>query len=169
MIILGIDPGTATTGYGVIEYDPHCGSAKKIKYVDCGCVFTEKTSSAGARLEKVYQGVTKLIKKFKPDVLAVERLFFFKNAKTAISVSQSRGIVVFTASKNKIPISEFTPLQVKIAATGYGRASKKQVQKMLKIILNLDKMPSPDDAADALAVALCHANTYNFKRLVSHS
>lgn len=151
MIILGLDPGIATTGFGII---------KKIKnehkVLDYGCISTDSSSKPGDRLKKIHLEITKLIKKHKPNVLAVESLFFFKNLKTALPVSQAKGVILLAASQQKIPLYEFTPLQMKMAVTGYGKAEKKQVQKMIQVLLNLKEMPKIDDAADALGIALCY-------------
>jgi crossover junction endodeoxyribonuclease RuvC len=158
MIIIGVDPGTATTGWGVIKKS---GIKKREpKALDYGCITTSPNLSAGERLKKINLELSKLIKKYKPNVLAVENLYFFKNLKTAMPVSQTKGVILFTAAKHKIPVYEFTPLQIKMAITGYGRAEKKQVQKMIKTLLNLEENPKDknkrkDDATDALGVALC--------------
>lgn len=149
MIILGIDPGTATTGYGLINFDK-----KNIEYLDCGCIITQKETPPEQRLKEIYNQLNKLIKENKPDVLSVEKLFFFKNLKTAIPVSQAKGIILLAAAKKKIPVYEFTPLQVKMNIVGYGRAQKQQVQKMIKVLLKLKEIPRPDDAADALGLAV---------------
>lgn len=154
MIILGIDPGTAITGYGVIEL-----KQDNIKSIDCGCITTSKDLEPAQRLNKISHQLTGLIKKYRPDGLAMEELFFFKNLKTAIRVSQSQGAVLLTAARLKIPIFEYTPLQVKQAITGYGRADKIQIQKMVKQLLKLKKTPRPDDVTDALAIAICHAHS----------
>ncbi len=153
MIILGIDPGTAKIGFGVIN------KTRELKLIEYGCIQTPKNLKDSQRLIKLHEQLQKIIKKHKPDMVAVEDLFFFKNLKTAISVSQARGVILLTAAKLKVPISEYTPLQIKQAVTGYGRAEKKQVQKMVKMILNLKKIPKPDDAADALAAAICCAHS----------
>lgn len=150
MIILGIDPGTATTGYGLIS----CVE-KKAKMVDYGCILTTSKSNPGERLKAIYNELEKIIKKHKPSILAIESIYFFKNSKTAIPVSQARGVILLSASKKNIPVYEFTPLQVKMVVAGYGRAEKKQVQEMIKLTLDLSKIPKPDDAADALGIALC--------------
>lgn len=152
MIILGIDPGFARTGYGVIEE-----KNKNLRILDYGCLTTPTGLSFEKRLEKIGDGVEKLIKKYQPDICAVEKIFFYKNTKTAIDVGQARGIVILTAAEKKLEIREFTPLQVKQSIVGYGRADKKQMQKMIKIILGLKEIPRPDDAADALALAICGA------------
>lgn len=155
MIILGIDPGTATTGFGVIKKI----GKQKLKLIDYGCIKTSANLSTAERLNKLHKDLNLLIKKNNPNIVAVEDIFFFKNLKTAIKVSQARGVILLTAAKLKIPIFECTPLQVKQAITSYGRAEKIQVQKMVKTLLNLKEIPKPDDAADALAVAICCAHT----------
>lgn len=152
MKILGIDPGTATTGYGLIEL--HKGKIRALSY---GCIRTPAKRPLPERLSEIHRDLIKIIKKNKPDVIAVESLFFFKNITTAIAVAQARGIALLAAEQNKIKLTEFTPLQVKSSLTGYGKADKKQVQYMVKTLLNLKSIPRPDDAADALALALCAA------------
>lgn len=159
MIILGIDPGTAIVGYSVIEKD---GSEITVK--DYGCIFTKKEIAMPYRLMKISSDLKKLIKKYKPDEMAVEDLFFFKNLKTAVTVSQARGVIIVAGVQSKISVFEYTPLQVKQAVCGYGKASKMQVQQMVKMVYNLKQIPKPDDAADALAVAYCHANTLQINR-----
>ena len=153
MIILGIDPGIAKLGYGVLK-KPKTKSGK-LKALDYGCIITDPILSPGERLKKINNELNKLIKKYKPNVLAVESIYFFKNFKTAMPVSQAKGVILLTAAKKKIPVYEITPLQMKMAITGYGRAEKKQVQEMIKVLLNLKEAPKSDDAADALGVALC--------------
>ncbi len=153
MIILGIDPGTATTGFGAIKKNA------KLNLIEYGCIKTVPNLTTAERLNELHKQLNNLIKKHKPDMVAVEDIFFFKNLKTAIKVSQARGVILLTAAKSKIPIFECTPLQVKQATTSYGRAEKIQVQKMVKTLLNLKEIPKPDDAADALAVAICCAHT----------
>ncbi|MBD3282343.1 MAG: crossover junction endodeoxyribonuclease RuvC [Candidatus Portnoybacteria bacterium] len=157
MKVLGIDPGTAIVGFGLIEKNKD-GSLKEINH---GCIRTSPDFNTSKRLEKVHKELTDLIKKCKPDIIAVEDIFFFKNLKTAIKVSQARGVILLTAEKSKAKIMEFTPLQVKQAVACYGRADKKQVQTMVKALLGLKKIPKPDDAADALAIAICAANNIN--------
>ncbi|MBI3336999.1 MAG: crossover junction endodeoxyribonuclease RuvC [Candidatus Staskawiczbacteria bacterium] len=161
MIILGIDPGTATTGYGVIKKQRDRN--QKFKVLDFGCITTLQTSIAGERLKKIYKEILKLIDKHKPDIIAVESLFFFKNLKTVMPVSQAKGVILLAAAQKKIPACEFTPLQVKMTVVGYGRAEKKQVQKMTREILDLSMFDfkkndrKKDDAADALGIAICAA------------
>lgn len=160
MIILGIDPGTARMGFGVISKISSSKSKNrnKIKCLDYGVIKTSPDLEDAERLKILYNQLNRLIRKYNPDFLAVESLYFFKNAKTAILVAQAKGVILLAAAKKKIPVSEFTPLEVKMTITNYGRAEKKQVQKMIKILLNLRELPSPDDAADALGIAICCAN-----------
>ena len=165
MIILGVDPGTATTGYGVIKTKipknlPQNKNEKPI-VLDFGCIITEASFKIEERLKIIHNEVNKLIKIYKPDLISVESLYFFKNLKTAIPVSQAKGVILLSAAKKNIPICEFTPLQVKMTVVGYGKAEKKQVQKMTRELLDLssfnlkEKSRKKDDAADALGVALC--------------
>ena len=155
MIILGIDPGIATTGFGIIEK-----TKGENKVVDFGCIITKPGMPDGERLKILSNELNKLLKKHQPKVMAVENIFFFKNLKTAMPVSQAKGVILLSAAKKKIPVYEFSPLQVKMAVTGYGKAEKKQVQKMVFNLLNLeepkDKNKRKDDAADALGIALCY-------------
>lgn len=154
MVILGIDPGTHRTGYGFIKR-----AKGALTVVDYGCIVTPSKTDNFKRITSIANELEKLIKKHKPRNIAVEQLFFFKNLKTVISVSEARGAVLLTANKSGANIYEYTPLQVKQAITGYGKAEKMQVQKMVTLILNLPEIPTPDDAADALAVAICCANS----------
>ena len=157
MIILGIDPGLATVGYGVIE------SVKgKVKAIDCGVILTPKDVSLPDRLMMIESSVIKIIERFSPDEIAMEELFFNSNQKTAITVAEARGVTLLTCRKMCDKLFEYTPLQIKQALTGYGRAEKRQIQEMVKRHLNLPKIPRPDDAADALAVALTHSQTQRF-------
>jgi crossover junction endodeoxyribonuclease RuvC len=156
MIILGIDPGTAITGYGILKK-----KVNNLEMIEYGCLRTENTCSMAERLEKIDKELTELIKKYKPQHIAVEDIFFSKNAKTVIKVSQARGVVLARAAKMKVPVAEYTPPQVKQAVTSYGRADKNQVQQMVKILLKLNEIPKPDDAADALAIAICCAHSIN--------
>ena len=162
MIILGIDPGTAITGYGVIE-----NNQGKLKAIDYGCILTDKKLKMPERLNLLGEELKKIIKKYKPQAMAVEELFFFKNAKTVITVGQARGVVLFVGKNTGLDIHEYTPLQVKQAVVGYGRADKKQVQQMVKAILALNEIPKPDDAADALAVAICCESSMKFEKKVN--
>lgn len=158
MIIFGIDPGIAIVGYGVVEY-----SGNKFRTIDYGAITTEPTTSFPERLRLVYDELSLLLDQHKPDSVAIEELFFNKNVKTAITVGQARGVQLLAAVNKGIPLYEYTPLQVKQGVVGYGRAEKRQVQEMVKMILNLKKIPKPDDVADALAVAVCHAHSGNFR------
>lgn len=151
MIVLGIDLGTATTGWGVLE-----GARGQGLVVSYGSIVTGKSEDFSHRLEKIFLGVGRLIKKYKVDELALEQVFFNTNQKTALLVSQAQGVVKLAAVLAKVPVFEYTPLQVKIALTGYGRAEKGQVGLMVKKVLHIGEVPKPDDTADALAVALCH-------------
>ena len=155
MRILGIDPGIADTGYGLIEKD----KKGNLICLDYGSVKTSAKLDVPDRLEIINTELNKIIKKYKPDLVAVEQLFFCNNVKTAIVVGQARGVALLTIKQNNVNLVEFTPLQVKQAVSAYGKASKMQVQKMVKILLNLDDIPRPDDAADALAVAICASNS----------
>lgn len=155
MIIVGFDPGIATLGYGVISTDKN-GKAQMIDY---GIVSTPKEENLAVRLAILEEGVKQIIDKFKPDEIAIEELFFAKNVKTGIAVAHARGVILLTAIKECGRIYEYTPLQIKQALTGYGRAEKIQIQQMVKTFLNLKSVPRPDDAADALAVALTHSRT----------
>lgn len=154
MNILGIDPGTATTGFGIIS-----STAKKDDYrlIDFGVISTKKTSTDAERLEILADDIGQLIKKYKPSAVGIEKLFFTTNQKTAMTVSQARGAVLLTCQKQKLPIFEFTPLQVKSFICGYGKAEKKQVQFIVQKTFKLKSPPKPDDAADAVAIALCAA------------
>ncbi|MFA5009286.1 MAG: crossover junction endodeoxyribonuclease RuvC [Candidatus Paceibacterota bacterium] len=167
MIILGIDPGTATTGVGLIEYKKT--SQKQLNCLHYGTIITPSKMPLSERLKILYQDLSELIEKYKPEAIAIESLFFFKNAKTVMAVSQARGVALLLIAQKKIPFFEFTPLQAKIAITGYGRAEKIQVQKMLQHILELKKPPKPDDAADALALAICCAYASEFDNLKKNS
>lgn len=150
MIILGIDPGSERTGYGLIKKHPH----SKLECLTYNCITTPRTKSRAERLVVLEKELSSLLERFKPDVGAVESIFFFKNLKTVMPVSEARGIALFALAKRKIPVYEFSPLQVKMAIAGYGRAEKKQVQRMVMEILRLEQIPKPDDAADGLAIAI---------------
>lgn len=155
MIILGLDPGTTIVGYGIIEK-----TQNTLRCIDYGTIKSPMTQNRDKFLN-IHNKLNELIKKHRPDAAVIEKLFFFKNLKTAIAVSEARGVLILTCVLNHIPLQEYTPLQIKQAVTGYGKADKQQVQKMVKIILNLGAIPKPDDAADALAAAICRANTNN--------
>lgn len=153
MIVLGIDPGYAIIGYGVLD------TSKQNMLLDYGAITTPKEDSMPIRLENIDKSLKYLFDKFKPDVVAIEELFYFKNQKTVIHVAQARGVILLACQKYCGNIYEYTPLQIKQALTGQGRAEKAQVQFMVKAILGLNSIPKPDDAADALAVAICHSQS----------
>jgi crossover junction endodeoxyribonuclease RuvC len=161
VVVLGIDPGIATLGWGIIN------KTEEVTYrVEAyGCINTDKRSLFSRRLEEIHKKLSKIIKKYEPDIAAIEQLFFAKNVKTAISVGEARGVAILAAVESNLPVAEYTPLQVKQSLVGYGRAEKKQMQKMLKILLDLKDIPKPDDAADALAVALCHLHSQKMAKL----
>ena len=154
MRILGVDPGYAIVGVGTIDYE-----GNRFRVVEYGAITTQAGEDMFDRLKKIYDEMMELIGRVKPDALAIEELFFQNNQKTAINVAQARGVIVLAAKNHGIPIFEYTPLQVKQAVVGYGKADKNQVQQMTKAILSLEKIPKPDDTADALAIAICHAHT----------
>jgi len=157
MVILGIDPGFARVGWAAIK-----SQNSKVKIQNYGCIETSKNSSSQERLVDVYKQVCALIKKYKPDSLAIEELFFTNNAKTAFKVGEARGVIILSGAIQKIPVFSYTPLQVKIAVTGYGKADKNQVGKMVKAILKLKDLPKLDDTVDAIAVSLTHSFTAKF-------
>ena len=161
MIILGIDPGLATLGYGVIEKDGR-GNCRAVDY---GVVVTPKEEGLPVRLAILEEGLQKILEKFKPDEIAMEELFFSKNITTGIAVAHARGVALLTCVKCCGKLYEYTPMQIKQALTGYGKADKKQIQTTVTAQLQLKAIPKPDDAADALAVALCHASTSRFGEL----
>lgn len=152
MKMLGIDPGTGIVGFGVIETD-----RRKHKMLDAGVIRTPAHQADELRLHTIYTSLQEIIQEHNPDVMVVERLFFARNVTTAMSVSQARGVILLAATEKGIPIAEYTPLQIKQALTGYGRAEKQQIQEMVKVFLGLQQIPKPDDCADALAAALTHA------------
>ncbi len=154
MIVLGIDPGTALTGYGVVER-----TGSRIRAIDYGCVETPSDRPLAERLLEIRASVADLIDRHGPSAVAVERLFFNRNVQTAFAVGQARGVVLLTAAEHGLPVFEFTPNEVKTAVTGYGRAPKDQVQRMVQVVLGLPELPRPDDAADALAIAVCLAHS----------
>lgn len=153
-IILGIDPGIADTGFGVIRIN----DKGVLECLDYGSITTKAGTALSVRLKTLHEQLQKIIEEYRPDIMAVEELFFCKNVKTAIVVGQARGVILLTGEMNKLLLKEYTPLQVKQAVSTYGQASKLQVQKMVKVILRLAELPKPDDAADALAVAICASN-----------
>ena len=157
MRILGIDPGFAITGYSIIDYQ-----GNKYKLIDSGAVTTKAGESFPLRLTKIYDDLSMIIDEYKPDAISVEELFFNNNVKTAINVAQARGVVLVVGCQKQIPTYEYTPLQIKQAVAGYGRADKIQVQKMVKAILNVEKLPKLDDTTDSMAAAICHAHSARF-------
>jgi crossover junction endodeoxyribonuclease RuvC len=157
MYILGIDPGIAIVGYGIVYY-----SGNRFKVLEYGSIQTQANMELSERLRVIYDNINFLIERYKPDVISVEELFFNTNVKTAISVGHGRGVILLAGSKAGLNVFEYTPLQVKQAVVGYGRATKSQVQQMIKTILSLESIPKPDDVADALAVAICHAHSSRF-------
>jgi crossover junction endodeoxyribonuclease RuvC len=160
MIILGLDPGTATTGYGVIKV-----TGNQTIHVDHGCIITEANTPLAERLHIIATELRRLIAEHKPDRVSIEEIFFFKNATTVISVAQARGVLVAVATESGLPVHGYTPLQVKQALTSYGRADKQQMQKMIMLLLGLAETPRPDDAADALAIAITCANSVTLERV----
>ena len=158
MRILGIDPGIGRTGYGVITVN-----SSQLTVNDFGCIETEARTEMGERLTDLYDRILGLIQEHKPDAVGIEDLFFNTNAKTALIVGQARGVIMLAVSKSKVPLAVYTPLQVKMAVTGYGRAEKGQVGQMIKTLLKLDKIPKLDDTTDALAIAVTHAFSYKLK------
>ena len=164
MRVLGIDPGTATTGYGVVEEAQ--GTLKALAF---GAIKTPAGQPLPERLQSIYQGVQNLVAEWNPAEAAVEELFFSKNARTAMSVGQARGVTLLALADASLPIAEYTPLTIKQAVTGYGNADKAQIQEMVRLLLGLDQIPRPDDAADALAVAICHLNSSKLTALSKDS
>ena len=159
MVIMGIDPGYAIVGFGIVDYKNN-----KFDLLSYGAITTEAKTDFSDRLIRIYEGVDSLIKKYRPDAIAIERLYFTTNQKTAIDVAQARGVILLAARQNLINVSEYTPLQVKGAVVGYGIAEKKQGMEMTRVMLGLKEYPKPDDAADALAVAICRAHSGDSKR-----
>lgn len=153
MRILGIDPGYATVGYGVVDYNKNSFSV-----VGFGAITTKAGIPFPKRLKDIYNDMVTVIEKYEPDEMSVEKLYFNTNTTTAIDVAQARGVIVLAAELSGVPVFEYTPLQVKQAITGYGRAEKRQVMEMVKNFLNLERVPKPDDTADALALAVCHGH-----------
>ena len=153
MLILGIDPGYAIVGFGVVRY-----AAPRFAPVEYGAILTEPSQSFGERLDTIYRRTCEVIERRKPDVMAIERLYYTSNAKTVIMVAEARGVILLAAQHHDLPIREYTPLQVKKAVTGHGQALKSQVEEMTRRMLCLPQVPKPDDTADALAIAICHAH-----------
>ena len=166
MRIMGIDPGTAITGFGLLEHE-----GSRLRLWNTGN--QDRTGGSGCRASPPDSpGVGALLKNYRPEAIAVEELFFNKNSRTVLAVGQARGVVMLAAAQADLRVEEYTPLQVKMAVVGYGRAEKRQVQEMVKVLLGLDHLPKPDDAADALAVAICHAHSrrkYNLRTCRMHT
>ncbi|MEQ8200022.1 MAG: crossover junction endodeoxyribonuclease RuvC [Syntrophomonadaceae bacterium] len=157
MLVLGIDPGTATTGFGLVQ-----GDYGQEKLVDYGVIKTSPAMGMPQRLAQINREYSQLLLDYRPDAVAIEQIFHHKNAKTVISVAQSRGVLIMATALREIEVAEYTPLQVKQAVTGFGNADKKQIQVMIQKILKLEDIPRPDDAADALAIAICHLHSYRW-------
>jgi len=163
MIILGLDPGTALVGWGIVD----TGVAHKIDTALClgyGCITTDKSMTDSQRLLAIANGLESLLEKYKPELVSIERLFFSRNQKTVMSVSQARGVLLYVIERQGLAMTEFTPQEIKVALTGYGKAEKLQVQKMVQLLLRLPQLPKPDDAADAVAAALTAAQTVRLPR-----
>ncbi len=161
MLVLGVDPGTAITGYGLVAEAE--GQLQTVAY---GAILTPADWPLPQRLQKIYHDLTALIHEHRPTEGAVEQLFFSRNVKTALAVGQARGVALLALAEGGVPIHEYTPLQVKQSVVGYGRAEKTQVQELVRLLLGLDVVPQPDDAADALAIAICHAHSARMTRLI---
>jgi crossover junction endodeoxyribonuclease RuvC len=161
MRVLGLDPGTATTGYGVVEQ-----KGTRLIHLSHGVISTSAKEHFADRLKRIYTGASELIDRFAPDAVAIEKVYFSRNVTTGISVAQARGVIALAAAQANKPIGEFSPLEVKNAVVGYGKAAKRQVQEMVKILLNLDEIPRPDDAADALALAVCQIHAGSLLRKI---
>ncbi|MCX7669037.1 MAG: crossover junction endodeoxyribonuclease RuvC [Anaerolineae bacterium] len=162
MIVLGIDPGTATTGYGVVEEDAS-GEARLVRY---GVIATAPTAAMPERLLTIHRQMTDLIAATRPAAIAIEELFFKRNVTTALTVGQARGVVLLAAAQSGVPVFEYKPAEVKQALVGYGNADKAQIQEMVRMLLDLPAVPRPDDAADAVAVAVCHLHSQRLRRLM---
>ena len=161
MAVIGIDPGTALTGYGIIEELPD----KSLYLIDFGVIRTDSKEKQEIRLRIIFSQLNSILSAYKPEIGAVEKLYFQRNARTAISVGQARGVAILSLAEAGLSISEYDPVEIKQAVVGYGKASKNQVQQMVKLLLNLEEIPKPDDAADALAVAICHIHSQKLKSL----
>ena len=163
-VVIGIDPGTAITGYGIVQEKEN----GELEWIEHGVVTTPSDWDDPKRLLELYQKLCEILSTYKPDCCAVEKLFFQKNVKTAISVGQGRGAALIAAAASELPVGEYTPLEVKQAVVGYGSADKQQVQQMVKVLLDLSEIPQPDDAADALAVAICHLHSTRRNQLLNY-
>ncbi len=161
MRVIGIDPGIAIVGFGIVEKQ-----GSRLVPIQYGCIKTEAHTPEPLRLKQIYDAMTSLLTQYQPQVMAVEKLFFNRNVTTAFSVGQARGVIVLTAEEAAIPVFEYTPLQVKQAVVGYGQAEKRQIQEMVKLLLGLAKAPKPDDVADALGIAITHAHSSQLQNLI---
>ena len=161
MLVLGIDPGTAITGYGLVREDD-----EGLALVECGVITTPAGQPLPQRLQTIYHGLAAIIGQYQPDQVAVEELFFSRNVRTALSVGQARGVVLLAAAEAGLPLHEYKPLEVKQTVAGYGGADKRQVQEMVRLLLDLEQVPEPDDAADAVAVAVCHIHSARMRALI---
>jgi len=164
MLVLGVDPGTAITGYGLVRHAPDGDQLEAVAY---GVIATPSDWAMPRRLQKIYQDLTDLIRAHHPNEAAVEQLFFSRNVKTALAVGQARGVVLLSLADGGVSVHEYTPLQVKQSVVGYGRAEKAQVQELVRLLLGLEAVPQPDDAADALAIAICHLHSARMTSLQS--
>lgn len=160
MRVLGIDPGTAITGYGLVDYDG------ELRLVDCGAIVTPAGMALPQRLLAIHKALSAVIARFQPEAVAVEELFFSKNVRTAMSVGQARGVVLLAAAQADLPIFHYKPSEVKLAVAGYGGAGKAQMQEMVRLLLGLDAVLTPDDVADAVAIAICHAHGAHLSQLL---
>jgi len=161
-VVLGIDPGTAITGYGLVRSD-----GEVLSLVDYGVITTPSDRAMPERLQTIYRELTSLIEEHRPTDIALEELFFAKNVRTALNVGQARGVAILAAANAGLKVHEYTPLQVKQAVVGYGRATKDQIQQMVKMLLGLDFVPQPDDAADAIALAICHIHSARLSAILA--
>jgi len=164
VLVLGIDPGTAITGYGLVREN-----GEGLALVDCGVITTPAGQPLPTRLQAIYQGLIDVVRQHGPDTAAVEELFFSRNVRTALSVGQARGVALLALADSDLPIHEYKPLEVKQAVAGYGGADKQQVQEMVRMLLHLDYVPQPDDAADAVAVAVCHIHSARMAALIAEA
>jgi crossover junction endodeoxyribonuclease RuvC len=161
MTVMGVDPGISVTGYGVIRLEDNV-----LKSLCYGGIRTDSATPVQRRLKRIYDTLSETIRRYRPDAVAVEELFFNRNVNTAFAVGMARGIALLAAEMEDVPVSSYTPLQVKQAVVGYGRATKNQIQQMVKVLLGLEEIPTPDDAADALALAICHINSHRLLQML---
>lgn len=162
MIAIGIDPGTALCGYGIVRV-----AGDEMELVTCGAISTPAKTPLDQRLLKIYADLVALIREYQPDEAAIEKLFFARNITTALSVGHARGVAMLAVAQAKIPIAEYTPNEIKQAVSGYGGADKKQMQEMVRVLLRLDAVPKPDDAADAVAIAICHLQGSHLRSMIA--